>query len=152
MHVCVIIHESLVVSTRIVVDARGVWRFGSIVTSPCLTRAFQSTGRCQTSYIFRSPLTWHTITNMSVYLHTRVNTNWEATLGWITPIGNTSIKRMMVPTPSVSVVTVSTINKSQWAKYFQRTSDVYIELSKCKPSIQIMKHALFKGIFKVILR
>ena len=38
---------------------------------------------------------------MSVYLHARVYTNWEATLGWITPISNISNKRVMAPMASV---------------------------------------------------
>ena len=57
---------------------------------------------------------------MSAYLHTHGDMNWETTLGWITEIGNlsTCIKRLIAPTPSVSVVAVCKTNKSQRCELF----------------------------------
>ena len=90
-----------------------------IVTSRCLHVPWSRKRRCS---VYRSPLNliwqswWH-------YKHVFVSAYlWryklEATLGWITSTGIIFIKRMMAPTPSMSVATVCTTNKSQWGKVF----------------------------------
>ena len=92
MRVCVLIYESLVASTRIVVDACGVWRFGhlwrlaccssntfakaqqSIVMSPCL---HVHLSRKRQRGVYRSPLNlvWH-------YKHVSVSAyTWRHKLG-----------------------------------------------------------------------
>ena len=84
--VCVLIYESLVVATRIVVDARGAWRFGYCDVS-CVahkTPLLRHSSRLWRHIVYTCILvenvnavftaarwTWSGITNMSVYLHTR---------------------------------------------------------------------------------